>query len=84
MVAPFNQHYHLSSETPASSTRVNSINLFDPALAHQSDFADVFALSNLQSLTGDESSHLLLGAEAGERICGATICEVRLKRCGFA
>ncbi len=49
-----------------SPTTTNSANLFDPALAGLSDLADVYALSNLPSLTGPESSHLLvLSQEAG-------------------
>ena len=46
---------------------MNSINLFDPALANLMDFADVFALSNLSSLSGADSSHLLvLSQESGK------------------
>ncbi len=43
--------------TNGSPTTANSINLFDPALANLLDFADVFALSNLTSLTGPDSSY---------------------------
>ena len=38
--------------TNGSPTTVNSIDLFDPALASLADFADVFALSNLPTLNG--------------------------------
>ena len=41
--------------TNGSPTTENSIDLFDPALANLLDFADVFALSNLPSLSGPES-----------------------------
>ena len=48
-------------------TTENSIDLFDPALANLLDFADVFALSNLPSLSGPDSSHLLvLSQESGK------------------
>lgn len=53
--------------TNGSPTTTNSTNLFDPALAGLSDFSDVFALSNLSSLTGPDRSHLLLlSQEAGK------------------
>ena len=46
---------------------MNSINLFDPALAGLIDFADVFSLSNLPTLTGPDASHLLvLSQESGK------------------
>jgi uncharacterized protein YjiK len=46
--------------TNGSATTENSTNLFNPALAGLLDFADVFALSNLRSLSGADSSRLLL------------------------
>src|SRR5262249_31776715 len=54
--------------TNGSPTTVNSTNLFNPALANLADFSDVFALSNLPSLTGQaDYSHLLvLSQEAGQ------------------
>jgi uncharacterized protein YjiK len=53
--------------TNGSPTTVNSINVFDPALANLLDFADVYALSNLQTLTGPDSTHLLiLSQESGK------------------
>ena len=54
--------------TNGSSTTENSVNLFDPAKANLSDFADVFALSNLPSLNGqaDESHLLILSQESGK------------------
>lgn len=53
--------------TNGSPTTVNSTNLFDPAKANLLDFADVYALSNLSSLSGADSSHLLvLSQESGK------------------
>ena len=43
-----------------SPTTVNSANLFDPANASLSDFADIFALSNLPSLAGTAYYETLL------------------------
>src|SRR5262249_11685134 len=45
-----------------------STNLFDPALLNLADFADVFALSNLTSLSGQpDSTHILvLSQESGK------------------
>jgi uncharacterized protein YjiK len=55
--------------TNGSPTTENSINLFDPALANLLDLADVFALSNLQSLTGPDAGRLLvLSQESGKII----------------
>ena len=53
--------------TNGSPTTENSINLFDPALANLSDFSDVFALSNLTSLSGPQSGNILiLSQESGK------------------
>ncbi len=53
--------------TNGSPTTVKSTNLFDPALAGLGDFSDVFALSNLPTLTGPDASHLLiLSQESGK------------------
>jgi len=54
--------------TNGSPTADGSINLFDPANVGTSDFSDVFALSNLPSLDGqDDSGHLLIiSQEAGK------------------
>ncbi|HEY1170309.1 MAG TPA: lamin tail domain-containing protein [Verrucomicrobiae bacterium] len=51
-----------------SPTAANSINLFDPALTGFTDVADVFALSNIPSLSGtaDFSRMLLLSQENGK------------------
>jgi hypothetical protein len=46
--------------TNGSPTTQSSTNLFDPALAGLADFSDVFALSNLSTLTGADASHLLV------------------------
>ena len=46
--------------TNGSATAANSTNLFDPASANLSDFADVFALSNLPSLAGTAYYETLL------------------------
>ena len=52
-----------------SATTENSINLFDPALTGLLDFSDVFALSNVSTLTGPDASHLLvLSQESGKLI----------------
>jgi uncharacterized protein YjiK/2',3'-cyclic-nucleotide 2'-phosphodiesterase (5'-nucleotidase family) len=58
-----------STATNGSPTTVNSIDLFDPAkLTELTDFADVFALSNITDLNGKpDSSHLLvLSQETGK------------------
>ena len=46
--------------TNGSPTTVNSVNLFNPALANVLDLADVFALSNLPALAGQANSGNLL------------------------
>jgi len=53
--------------TNGSPTTDESTNLFDPALAGLLDFSDVYALSNLTTLTGPDTSHLLiLSQESGK------------------
>ena len=54
--------------TNGSPTTVNSVNLFDPALANLLDFADVFSLSILPSLSGlaDYNNLLVLSQESGK------------------
>jgi uncharacterized protein YjiK/phosphodiesterase/alkaline phosphatase D-like protein len=54
--------------TNGSPAATGSTNLFDPALANLADFSDVFALSNLPSLSGQpDFSHLLiLSQESGQ------------------
>ncbi|MEI7698330.1 MAG: SdiA-regulated domain-containing protein [Planctomycetia bacterium] len=53
-----------------SSTATGATNLFSPALASLADFSDVFALSNLPSLSGEtDYSHLLvISQESGQII----------------
>ena len=46
--------------TNGSADTVNSVDLFDPALAGLSDFADVFALSNLPAFNGTPQAGQLL------------------------
>ncbi|HSH64704.1 MAG TPA: SdiA-regulated domain-containing protein, partial [Bacteroidia bacterium] len=54
--------------TNGSASTVNSINLFDPALANLLDFADVFALSTLPALNGQPNygNLLILSQESGK------------------
>ena len=54
--------------TNGSPTTENSTNLFNPALAGLADFADVYALSNLPSLSGqaDFNNLLILSQESGK------------------
>ncbi len=53
--------------TNGSPAATGSTDLFDPALAGLGDFSDVFALSNLSTLSGSETSHLLiLSQESGK------------------
>ena len=75
----------------ARRPRSTRSNLFDPALAGPLDFADVFALSNLPSLTGPDASHLLvLSQESGKIVnidrtghvsSSLTIAPTRATRC---
>jgi uncharacterized protein YjiK len=54
--------------TNGSPTATSSTDLFNPSLANLADFSDVFALSNLPSLTGqpDYSHLLILSQESGQ------------------
>src|SRR5262245_52066221 len=54
--------------TNGSPTATGSTNLFNPALANLGDFSDIFALSNLPSLSGQSDfNHLLiLSQESGQ------------------
>ncbi len=56
--------------TNGSPSTVNSTNLFDPALTGMTDFADVYALSNIPSMTGEahEANLLMLSQEDGRII----------------
>jgi uncharacterized protein YjiK len=60
--------FDAGTATNGSPSTVNSINLFNPALVNLADFADVFALSNLPSLSGQpDFDHLLvLSQESGK------------------
>lgn len=53
--------------TNGSPTTVESVDLFSPALVSTLDFSDIFALSNLPSLSGDTtfSQLLILSQESG-------------------
>ena len=65
-----NIDFTAGTATNGSSSSTSSTNLFDPALANLVDFSDVFALSNLPSLSGQlDYSHLLvLSQESGQII----------------
>src|SRR5215471_6179903 len=54
--------------TNGSPTATSSTDLFNPSLANLADFSDVFALSNLPSLSGqpDYSHLLILSQESGQ------------------
>ncbi|HVN62838.1 MAG TPA: SdiA-regulated domain-containing protein [Gaiellaceae bacterium] len=54
--------------TNGSPTTDESVNLFDPALVGTADFSDVFALSNVSTLTGPDSSHLLIISQESGKI----------------
>ncbi len=56
--------------TNGSPTATGSTDLFNPSLANLADFSDVFALSNLPSLSGtpDYSHLLILSQESGQII----------------
>ncbi|MBD2679991.1 SdiA-regulated domain-containing protein [Nostoc paludosum FACHB-159] len=60
--------FAVGTATNGSPTTVNSTDLFNPTLANLLDFADVYALSNLSSLSGQaDYSHLLvLSQESGK------------------
>jgi uncharacterized protein YjiK len=54
--------------TNGSPTTENSVNLFDPALVGTADFSDVFALANVSTLTGPDTSHLLVISQESGKI----------------
>ncbi len=60
--------FNAGTASNGSPTTVNSIDLFNPALANLLDFADVFALSNLPALQGQPnySNLLVLSQESGK------------------
>jgi len=51
-----------------SPSATESTNLFAPALAGLGDFSDVFSLANLSTLTGPETSNLLILSQESGRI----------------
>jgi uncharacterized protein YjiK len=63
-----NINFVAGTATNGSPSSTGSTNLFDPTLANLVDFSDVFALSNLPSLSGQpDFSHLLiLSQESGQ------------------
>ena len=54
--------------TNGSPTTVNSTDLFDPALTGVLDHTDVFALSNLTTLSGPQTGNLLVLSQESGRI----------------
>jgi uncharacterized protein YjiK len=54
--------------TNGSPTTTESTGLFQPMLAGLGDFSDVFALSNLSTLSGPETSHLLILSQESGRV----------------
>ncbi|KEF41706.1 MAG: hypothetical protein ER33_10110 [Cyanobium sp. CACIAM 14] len=62
--------FNAGTASNGSATATSSTNLFSPDLANLVDFSDVFALSNLPSLSGQtDFSHLLvLSQESGQII----------------
>ncbi|MBJ7329384.1 MAG: SdiA-regulated domain-containing protein [Solirubrobacteraceae bacterium] len=54
--------------TNGSPTTVDSTNLFTPSLAGLADFSDVFALSNLSTMTGPQADNLILLSQESGRI----------------
>jgi uncharacterized protein YjiK len=62
-----NIDFAAGTATNGGPATVNPADLFSPALANLADFADVFALSNLPTLSGPDSSRLLvLSQESGK------------------
>jgi uncharacterized protein YjiK len=63
-----NVDFATGTATNGSPTTINSIDLFDPALAGLSDFADVYALSNVPSMVGQpqQDNLLVLSQESGK------------------
>jgi uncharacterized protein YjiK len=60
--------FNAGTATNGSPTTDESVNLFDPALVSTLDFSDVFALSNLPSLSGDPTFDqlLIISQESGK------------------
>jgi uncharacterized protein YjiK len=60
-----NIDFAAGTATNGSPSSTGSTNLFDPALANLVDFSDVFALSNLPSLSGQPDFSHLTHSESG-------------------
>src|SRR5262249_29373934 len=60
--------WEAGTATNGSPTTEESTNLFEPALAGLIDFSDVFALSNLSTLTGPEEENLLIISQESGKI----------------
>lgn len=63
-----NIDFDAGTATNGSASTENSMDLFDPALAGVVDLADVFALSNLTTLTGGQANNLLLLSQESGKI----------------
>ena len=63
-----NINFALGTATNGSPTTVNSTDLFNPALVGVLDFADVFALSNIDSLNAASRGNLLILSQESGRI----------------
>lgn len=64
-----NVDFDAGTATNGSPTTVNSVNLFDPALTGMTDFADVFAFSNIPSMNGQpQSGSMLLLSQEDARV----------------
>jgi uncharacterized protein YjiK len=61
-------NWEAGTATNGSPTTEESTNLFSPALAGLADFSDVFALSNLTTLTGPDAGHLLIISQESGKI----------------
>lgn len=57
--------------TNGSPTTTESTNLFDPALLGLGDLSEVFALSNLSTLSGTDTSHLLILSQESGKVVNA-------------
>ena len=60
--------WNAGTATNGSPTTVNSTNLFDPALVGTTDLSDVYALSNVQALTGPDASNLLIISQESAKV----------------
>jgi uncharacterized protein YjiK len=60
--------WNAGTATNGSPTTDESTNLFDPSLVGTADFSDVYAMSNLSTMTGPESSHLLIISQESGKI----------------